>query len=117
MMPSYDPQDDVMVLDGLPPSTMNCGWYKITITLDDVRGMKWVGNLHRCGTELLEILNEMFAEDLHELLTQYDIKEVEAHVTQAAAWQIKDIVDEDQNLSCLSDSFALKLHGFCSTIV
>lgn len=117
-MSSYDPQDDdVLILDGLPRSTLTGTDYQIKITLGEVRAMAWIGNRYRHGDELLKILDVAFGHNLDEWMQIYALREVPVIVPEHEAWKIKEIVDEDPNLSCMGDGFALKLHEFCSKIV
>lgn len=135
MMPSYDPLDDVeaiavaemqrqeeeilelfddasaLLRHGLPANTTGKP-YKISLTRKEIDAMYWLGTRYGHGLELGALFrNEYNGDDFH------DAEEIEVHLSEAAGWQAKELIEEDSFLTGLENSFALKLWTLASTIV
>jgi hypothetical protein len=83
--------------------------YKLTLTYDERMAIDWVGHRYSHGDDLAKLL-----DDSNDEWTER--KDIEFTVPEHIAWDIQAICEED-NLTCFSDEFKLKLIRFCEGIV
>ena len=94
--------------------------YTIELTREERRAIDWIGDRYAHGDGLFRVLLEYCSwccpypeiEDAE----WHDNVPLEFSVPEAAAWKIKEIVEQD-NLACFSTSLVRKLQNFVSNIV
>jgi hypothetical protein len=94
--------------------------HSITLTKPERSAIDWVGHRYRHGDDLRDVLeqaevtNNVVGLDFNESWPgECDLT---FNLTEAQAWEVQTIINEDPRLACFADGLAGKLHEFCSKI-
>lgn len=90
--------------------------YTLTLTAEDRQAIDWVGNRYRHGDELFALLwadSEQCLED-----ADWDSEDdITFQIPEHVAWDIQDIINDEDGLACFAPSLIDKLFLFCEQVV